>query len=424
MKNLTKNRPSIAVIGSGISGIVSAYWLSKKYDVHLFEYQPKLGGHTNTVTVTDSRGLPVPMDTGFIVFNEPNYPEFRKFMAILGQDYIDSDMSFGYYSHKKKFWYSSDFPAGIFSQKKHLISPVYWRFIAEILRFNRIAKSDLESGFCIGKSLNDYLKVRSFMPEFIEWYLLPMGAAIWSCPTEEMRQFPVDSFFQFWKNHDLFNPGHRPVWKTLANRGQSYLDAFQAQFEGKIHLEEPVLSVERSDKRVIVTTTTDSYTCDHVVLATHADISLRLLKDPTPDEINHLSPWRYSKNIATLHSDTRMMPPDQKAWASWLVHDTQDPATPLAVTYNLNRLQALPTPDIFLLTLNDPHGIDPKLIHQTITYDHPVFTQAAMDTQSKIIHSNGQNNTYFCGAYQGFGFHEDGVKSGLRVAQKLGIQCP
>jgi len=410
---VSQPKKRIAIVGSGISGIVSAWLLSRQYDITLFEASSRLGGHTHTVPVQDSIGQTLGIDTGFIVFNEPNYPNFLKFMSQLDVPYQDSDMSFGYYKHERPFWYASEFPRGLFSQYRNLFSPAYWHFIFEILKFNRMALTDLASGYCQGITLERYLTNRRFSTHFIDWYLLPMGGAIWSCNSKTILQFPCEAFFQFWKNHDLFNPGTRPTWKTLQGRGLSYLHAFEKRFEGQILRDEPVISIRREQGQVHIITSKQQATFDAVVLATHADISLGLLADPSIEETAALSPWSYSQNTGYLHTDWTIMPPKRSGWASWLCHDG-------TVTYDLTRLQRLQTPNSFFLTLNDATRIDPSKIIQTLAYTHPIFTLESMATHALFESLNGTQSTYYCGAYQGFGFHEDGVTSALRVANHLG----
>ena len=357
------SKKNVTIIGSGISGISSAYYLQNDFDVTLIESQHRLGGHTHTVLTHDKTAV----DTGFIVFNLKNYPFFTQFLSDLDVAYQNSDMSFGYYDALSSFWYSSDFPWGVFSQKKHLLSPKFWSFLREINRFNTQVCHDLDAHTMGDLSLDDYLQSIGCSHFFKQSYVLPMGAAIWSCPLSCILSFPAHSFFSFWKNHALLTLGKRPTWKTVKGGSQRYIDAFKAQFNGRILTGCPATSVKRHPHHVTVTLHDHSnIETDYVILATHADQALRLLSDPSTEEKTYLGAWNYSKNTVCLHTDPSVMPPHKNAWSSWLVKKPSNEHTHLQMTYYMNRLQRLNASHDYFVTLNQAEDIDPSTIQHTI----------------------------------------------------------
>lgn len=409
------NKPKIAIVGSGISGISAAYYLDKSFEVTLFEKEPRLGGHTHTVYVQEGETR-VPVDTGFIVFNTQNYPNFTKFLHELGVVSVPSDMSFSYHDPLSHFWYSSDFPSGVFSQKRNLVTPRFWRFLQDIKSFKALILHDLHSGHMQDKTLRSYLNQCPVSDYFIERYVLPMGAAIWSCSITEIQDFPAQSYFEFWKNHSLLDTSGRPVWRTVHQGSNAYIQAFVSSFSGDIKCDSHVYSVKREQGRVVlqIRHQPDQY-FDHVILATHADQTLRLLDAPTPKEKELLSAWRYTPNHAYLHTDSSVMPPKSSAWASWNVRKSGTGA--LTMSYYMNRLQVLPTSTRYFVTLNEPpHRED--LIIKSIPYEHPFYNENSVRTQPhlSLLHSD---QIYFCGSYFGYGFHEDGISSALEVVKRL-----
>ena len=411
----------VVVVGSGISGIVSSYLLDKKYKVTLIESNKRLGGHTHTVKVNEDPLTTLSIDTGFIVFNLINYPLFVNFLSQLKVPFENSDMSFGFYHVEKRFWYSSDFPSGIFSIKKNLFSPCFWQFLFQINDFNKRVLNDLETELLGTLSLGDYLDQLPFSSLLKEAYVLPMGAAIWSCPISELLKFPAQSFFSFWKNHTLLTLRNRPGWKTISNGSQTYINAFLKQFKGSLVVGNGVQTIKRNDQQcVIVLQNGNTIMADKVVLATHADQALSLLVDPSPMEQAVLGSWRYSNNIVYLHTDARVMPPKRNSWASWLVQQSHASDERLTMSYYMNRLQPLNTNKDYFVTLNQNRLIAPEKLIKTIHYKHPIFDQKAIQSQSALKKIN-QGPIYFCGSYFGYGFHEDGVKSAVSVCQKLGV---
>ena len=408
------NRPKIAVIGSGISGIASAYLLDKRYDVTLYESGDYLGGHTNTITVTDGAHF-VPIDTGFIVFNKQNYPLLTQFLDQLSIDYTASDMAFGFHDSVRSFWYSSDRPWGIFSQKKNIISPRYWQFLADIRRFNQHVRADLNTGVLDTQALGEYIATLPVSQLLKDAYLLPMGAAIWSCPIEQILAFPAKAFFEFWNNHDLLTLGKRPQWQTISGGAKQYITAFLSRFSGSVHISTPVRAVQRSPRHCTVYTESGAHDFDYCIIATHADQALNLLQRPTNREKRLLSPWQYSTNTAYLHQDKRFMPPKRSAWASWLVQKNHNS---MAMTYYMNRLQPLHTKQDYFVTLT-PDPVTTTPVIKTAVYTHPVFTAAACETQSELATLNS-GSVRFCGSYFGYGFHEDGIRSAVATCRDLG----
>lgn len=416
---MTHNKPRIAVVGSGISGISAAYYLDSRCEVTLFEANSKLGGHTNTVTVTELGGNTVPIDTGFIVFNTQNYPNFCQFLNDLNVPYVDSDMSFAYYDPTPTFYYSSDIPFGLFAQKCNLFSRRYWRFLKEITGFNAQTLTDLAKGEILPtETLGQYLCRRNVTSYFTQRYVYPMGAAIWSCPVQEIAQYPAKRFFEFWRNHCLLNVNDRPVWKTILGGSKSYIAAFKQAFTGKILTSTPVQSIKRNDNTVTLKSEGKTFEFDKVLIATHADQALKLLADPTDMETALLLPWEYTKNTVYLHTDAAVMPPKKSAWASWCV--TRSDSNQLNLSYYMNRLQPLPSKTNYFVTLNEAAHINRDAIIETIHYTHPKYTFESVNTQDKLSGLN-QHNTFFCGSYFGFGFHEDGIASSLNAIKQMGV---
>lgn len=411
-------KKKVIVIGSGISGISTSYFLDKMYDVTLIESEERLGGHTHTHTITNSDGDAVHVDMGFIVFNTKNYPLFTQFLHELNVPYHNADMSFGFYDRSKNFWYSSKIPKGIFSQKKNLFSPSYISMLLTINRFNKQALADLNSGVMKELSLGQYLDTLTLSPRFKYHYIYPMGAAIWSCPISEILSFPAYSFFSFWKNHELLTLGKRPQWKTITQGSQSYINAFRSVFSGKILTKTSVKKVSRESENIAVYThlSDTPLLCDYVVIATHADTALSLLEKPTKEEKTLLGAWSYSKNEVVLHTDSSVMPPKESGWASWLVQ--KETSNKLMMSYYMNSLQNIPKKDHYFVTLNGTTNIKESRILKKLTLTHPIFNKQTIQTQHQLKSLN-KTNCFFCGSYFGYGFHEDGIRSGYEVAQKL-----
>lgn len=397
-------KPRVAVVGSGITGIAACYALQNHAQVDLFEAQPRLGGHTHTIAVDTETAI----DTGFIVLNDKNYPLFSQFLNELSVPTQASDMSFGY--HDDGYFYTSDIPWGIVGSRWW--SPTHWSVIRTISLFNRTTMADLPTMGTL--SLREYLAQKNYPDAFIHRYLIPMGAAIWSCPDDEILNFPAQSFFAFWDNHCLLQVQDRPRWRTVCGGAQRYLDAFQAQFSGRIHTNTPIQAVLQSDTTAVVRTETESIPFDRVLIAAQADQARACLGNHPLAKC--LAPWRYATNRVTLHTDTSIMPRTAPhRWASWTVHHT---APHCHVTYYMNRLHALNMANThYLVTLNNPDTIQSDKILNDRTERHPIFDTASLATQAVLRQQTPP--IFVAGSYMGYGFHEDGFQWGTHSAQQL-----
>jgi len=424
MKILNK-RKKVAVVGSGISGISAAWFLSQQHDVTLFEKNAKIGGHTNTITL-DIEGKKQPVDTGFIVFNTPNYPNLTAMLKNLDVKTQETEMSFSVTADGGRMEYSGNNLNTLFAQRSNLLSVAHWKMIFEILRFNNQAKKDLGADLPLTLSLGDYLDQHGFSQRMRDYYLLPMAAAIWSCPLETMMLFPIESFLQFFENHGLLNIEDRPQWESVVNGSEQYLKAILAKDAFKVKLASPVEKVYETDFGLAVRTQNgDETVFDDVVFASHADETYRMLDDSLKADFDILDNFKYQENIAYLHSDLSLMPKRKLAWAAWnYLRDTQSKESPVAVTYWMNLLQNIQVETPLLVTLNPSKPPIESLTHQRIVYEHPVFDAAAMSSQPKLTQLQGKHNIWFCGSYFGYGFHEDGLTSSVNLAKLWNIDLP
>ncbi|MCX5579424.1 NAD(P)/FAD-dependent oxidoreductase [Kaistia terrae] len=412
---------SVAVVGSGISGMSAAWLLSRTMRVTLYESEARLGGHSNTVTVPTANG-PIPVDTGFIVYNERNYPNLVALFREIGVETSASEMSFAASLDGGKLEYSGSGINGLMGQRGNVVRPRFWRMMRDILRFYREAPGLLPRTDLDGLTLGDYLDRNHYSPAFVEDHLLPMGAAIWSMTAREMRDYPLLAFVRFFASHGLLNLVDRPAWRTVKGGSREYVQRLSAHFADAIRLKTPVARITREDSRVLITDAsghTDSFT--DVVIATHADQALRLLGDADGTERSVLGAFRYTDNLAVLHSDDRLMPKRRRVWSSWnyIGERQSEGAQPLCVTYWMNRLQNLDNRYPLFVTLNPTRAIDPAKTIDSFQYTHPLFDQPALDAQKQLWRLQGRRNTWFCGAYFGFGFHEDGLQAGLAAAEDL-----
>jgi predicted NAD/FAD-binding protein len=416
---------NIAVIGSGISGISAAYLLQKKHRVTLFEKNDYIGGHTNTVNIPDGPDKGTPVDTGFIVFNQRTYPNLLRFFSQLGIQKRETDMSFGYYSKATGLYYASRNLNSIFAQRINLLRPRYWRFVYEMVAFlKRLRKAYLENRL-EDITLGQYMKKEGFHPEVIHHFVLPWAAAIWSGSDLKMEDFPIRTFAQFYENHGLLSVRNHPTWYFVEGGSQTYVRAFLERFTGNVVKKAQIRAIRRENNQVILMFQDEpDQVYDAVVLATHADQALRLLDDPSAAETRLLSPWKYSQNQTFLHTHAGVMPPDRNAWASWNYSREKDADanSPVTVTYDMNRLQKLKTHHNYFVTLNPVRPIPSEYVIKEIEYEHPQYTFEAFATQPDLDQLNGKNHTYFCGSYFGYGFHEDGMRSGVTVAKKFGLE--
>ncbi len=410
-ENRTDAKKTVAVIGGGVAGIVAAHLLQDSREVTIFEKENYLGGHTHTVSVPNGPDEGTPVDTGFIVFNEATYPFFIKFLHELEVPSRETQMSFGLHCKRTGLTYAGTDLAGLFAQRSNLFSARYYRFLFEIARFCRQGKADLKDGQELG-TLDDYVRRHRFSPYMVENYLLPMAAAIWSTPAGRVGQFPALSFLRFFNNHGLLSLLDRPRWRTVSGGSSSYVRAFSRRFRGTVRLDAPIARVLRTAAGVSVEVVGEEPRIfDDVFIAAHADQALRLLGDPSPEESRLLGAWRYEENTTVLHTDVSVLPPAPKAWACWNFRREAEEESRVFVTYAMNLLQGLAAQKQYLVTLNRPSLHDQSHVLASLVYHHPVYTRESMETQSSLSSLNGRRNTYFCGSYFGFGFHEDAVRS-------------
>ncbi len=427
----------VAIVGSGISGLAVAHRLREHADVTLFEAGDYFGGHTHTVDVTlpGADGAPVThgVDTGFLVFNERTYPNLIALFAELGVVTAKSDMSFSVKVPKSGAgraleWSGSSLDT-VFAQRRNLLRPAFWRMLRDIVRFNRLctrlARSGADTSPALLQPLADFLREQRFSEEFRDWYFLPMMGCIWSCPTDQMLKFPVATMVRFCHNHGLIQVTDRPQWWTVAGGARHYVDKILAGIADK-RLSTPVRRIERHAQGVRITSgegaaaRTEDF--DKVVLATHSDQALALLAAPSASEAAVLGAIRYQANHAVLHTDASVLPQRRKAWAAWNYEraaDTRRESAQVCLHYLLNMLQPLPFAQPVVVSLNPVSPIEEALVLDRFDYAHPVFDMAAIRAQKEVPALQGQQHTYYCGAWTGYGFHEDGLKSGLLVAELL-----
>ena len=408
----------VAIIGSGISGLVAASRLSKRHEVHVFERNEWIGGHTHTVDVEhgDRRYA---IDTGFIVYNERNYPNFSAILAELGVETQPTRMTVGFSSDRTGLEYSGSSLDGLFAQRRNLFRPAFWGMLSEVLRFFREAARLLATPDS-SVSLGDFLDHHGFAPGFQQDHLLPMGAAIWSCPPQQIRSFPALSFARFFANHGLLSLRDRPQWRVISGGSARYVEALCAPFRDRIRLEAPVSSVRRSPAGVEIDVSGGaSESFDALVFACHSDEALALQEDPTPEEKEVLGAIRYQRNDVVLHTDDRFLPRERRARAAWNYHVPPEPTSAATVTYDMNALQGIDAPVSFLVTLNSTEAIDPEKVLGRFEYAHPIFDAPAIEVQTRQAALGAKVRTAYCGAYWGYGFHEDGVCSGLAAAEAV-----
>jgi uncharacterized protein len=413
-ENLGSRKLEVAVVGSGISGLSAAWLLSKRHHVTLYETDSRIGGHSNTVDVGS-----VAVDTGFIVYNEATYPNFSALLVHLGVATVPTKMTFAVSLDDGRLEYSGTGLAGLFAQPRNIVSPRFWGMLRELVRFYREASLAAEN---MGDmSLDAYLDSCGYGTAFREDHLYPMAAAIWSTPAAEIGEYPARAFIRFCENHGLLKLTNRPLWRTLVGGSRAYVEKI-AKAIPEIRTNTSVLAVRRHRDGVeIVSRGGEVRRFDQIVLATHADQALEMLADPTAEEERLLGAFDYCANSAVLHSDATLMPQRRRVWSSWnYMSGDRGNSRRLAVSYWMNRLQALPNAKPIFLTLNAHRQIHKESILYTTDYTHPIFNARAMKAQSQLWSLQGQRNTWFCGGYFGAGFHEDGLQAGLAVAEALG----
>ena len=412
----------IAVIGSGVSGLSAAWLLSKAHQVTLYEADSRLGGHAHTVDAETSQGS-IPVDTGFIVYNETNYPNLTALFAHLDVETVASDMSFGVSLDDGGFEYSSVSLAGLLAQRRNLFRPRFWTMISDLLKFQRHGAADARC-WNAETSLTDYMAQRGFCRAFQEDHLLPQAAAIWSASLKDIGDYPARALLRFFDNHGLLklNFKERPQWRTVKGGSRAYIARLIADFPGRVLLSSPVRSVTRMGEGVVVETSgglAERY--DRVVVAAHADQALRMLSNPTANERQVLGAFRYSHNRTVLHGDAGFMPNRKAAWSSWNHRGATGLDADASITYWMNKLHAMPAgSDPLFVTLNPPREPARSGVHLEQDYEHPMFDAAAAAAQPRLPALQGEGGVWFCGAYFGSGFHEDGLQSGLAVAEAIG----
>jgi predicted NAD/FAD-binding protein len=414
-------RKRVAVIGAGISGLASAYFLARRHQVTVFEAASYAGGHTNTVDV-ELDGMRYPVDTGFLVFNDRTYPNLIALFRELGVRAHPSDMSFSVSVEKGRFEWAGTNLNTLFGQRRNLFSPRLIGMVRDILRFNRNATDYLAQMQQAPKSLAQLLESNAYGAAFRDDYLLPMAGCIWSCAPGDILDFPAATFLQFCLNHGLLQVSNRPQWKTVVGGGREYVHRILGTLSD-VRLNTPVLAVRPSGGGAEITSSSGTEHFDAVVMATHAPQTLAMLSEPTAQQAQLLSAIRYQENTAVLHTDRSLLPRRQRVWSAWnyLASERVAGVRPVCVSYLINRLQPLPFRTPVIVTLNPVEPVDPAQLIQQFTYEHPVFDQAAIDAQEQLNSIQGTSGIWFAGAWTGYGFHEDGLKSALRIARHFDV---
>ena len=410
----------IAIIGSGISGLTSAYLLNRNHDITVFEASDYIGGHTHThnIKIKDKEYA---VDTGFIVYNERTYPNFIKLLDTLGVERQLSTMGFSVKSASEDYEYAGESLNSLFAKRSNIFRLGFLRMLYEMYRFGK--KSDSTGlGLDVSITLGTYLRSENYSNEFINYFIIPMGAAIWSTPANKVLDMPAYFFIKFFYNHGMLEIINRPKWWVIKDGSSAYIKKIIKGFESKINLSSPIRTVSRLDNGIEIETANSKKPLmfDAVVFATHSDQALGMLKDPTEKEKDILSSIPYQKNEVLLHTDSSVLPKRKLAWASWNYQLDSNPESPVVLTYNMNILQSLDCDETFCVTLNDHQSVDKSKVLKKITYHHPLFTVKGIEAQKRKLEISGVNNTYYCGAYWHNGFHEDGVASAIEVCKHFG----
>lgn len=408
----------IAIVGAGISGLVCAYLLGGSHEIALYERESRLGGHTNTVVVSHE-GREIAVDTGFIVFNERNYPNFCKLLRRLGIASRATTMSFSVHEEGSGFEYGGTSLAGVIGPWTNLLRPRWWHVVGGVAMLGRNGRAlltELGPDATIGEVYGSGALRRGLLDD----YLVPMASAIWSVPRKSLMEFPARFLLRFFDNHGMLDLRRRPQWRTIEHGSGAYVEAMMGVIGRSARTSERVTSIERGAEGVVVRTAGTREVFDQVILASHADESLAMLADASAVEREVLSAMPYRANEVVLHTDRRLLPRRRRCWAAWNYRLTGDPSRPAAVTYNMTMLQGLGTREPLCVSLNDTEAIDPALILGRFTYHHPVYTVAGDRARARWGAISGVGRTHYCGAYWGNGFHEDGVVSALRVCERLG----
>jgi uncharacterized protein len=410
----------IAIVGAGIAGLTSLHLLAPEHEVVVFEADDRPGGHTRTVAVETSEGVDR-IDTGFIVYNDRTYPGFERLLARLGVETQPSEMSFSVSDGAGEFEYSGASANGLFARRSSLVRPSFHRMVRDLLRFNREAPALIGLNGS-GPTLLDFLDEGGYSREFVDRLIVPQAAAVWSADPRELRSFPAALLAEFFDNHGMFGFRGRPSWRTVTGGSERYVERLVAPLRDRLRLAEPVVRVERFEDRVEVTTAAGGpQAFDEVILAVHSDQALAMLADPSPTEAALLAAIPYQLNDVVLHTDASLLPRRRRARASWNFHLQDEPAERATVTYYMNRLQSLAGERHYCVTLNRSEAIAPERVISRRPFAHPVFTHRGLAAQRRWPEISGVRRTHYCGAYWGYGFHEDGVQSALRVCERFGV---
>ncbi|HLG92270.1 MAG TPA: FAD-dependent oxidoreductase, partial [Acidimicrobiales bacterium] len=413
----------VAVVGTGVSGVVCAYLLSRRHEVSVFEAEDRPGGHTRTVSVASPEG-DLALDTGFIVYNERTYPGLTRLFGELGVPTQPSDMSFSVSDEPSGLEWQASRPGTVFAQRRNLLRPAFLRMLGDVARFNRYGRRLLGSGPAGDRTLGELLAEGRWSRQFSDWYLVPLGSSIWSADPRGFDQIPLSTLVGFFDRHGLLSVGDKPRWRAVSGGARRYVDAALSgvRASGRLHLGQRVEQVLRVREGVEVRIEGGAgHRFDQVVVATHSDQALELLADASAEEKEVLGAIRYRTNQAVLHTDASLMPACRRAWASWNYRRPVDPAGGPTVTYHLNRLQGLGVAAQYFVSLNQLDAVDPSAVVETFSFDHPVIDAGAVAAQARWAEVSGRRGVWFCGAYWGFGFHEDGLQSALRVCRALGV---
>lgn len=419
-ENIKPGKPlKIAVVGTGIAGMSAAWLLSMKHNVTVFEQEGRLGGHSHTVDVSKNLGHQ-PVDTGFIVYNEVNYPNLVALFDYLGVETQPSDMTFSVSLEQGIFEFGSKNVSAVFGQRSNIIKPKFWGMLSDVKQFFQDANEFLEKETLDYKlTLGQFLKLKRYSEKFVEQFILPMGAAIWSTKPEEMREQPAYTFMRFFSSHGLLRFKNQIPWRTVSGGSQSYVEKLTAEYKDKVQLSKGIKLVKRKSNLVEITDCNgEMETFDHVVIATHGDQALNMLDDPSLLESDILGSFRYTDNRVLLHCDPALMPKRKSIWSSWNFLGTKQNS--VSVTYWMNLLQNIDNDNPLFVSVNPIIEPDPGLLHQSFDYQHPFFDIKAWTAQRRLWDLQGTNRTWYCGSYFGYGFHEDGLQSGLAVAEELG----
>lgn len=420
--------PTLAIIGTGIAGLGSAHFLYRDFDLTLFEQNNYIGGHTHTITVPERKThRPIPIDTGFMVYNEVTYPHLTRLFAELNVATKPTDMSFSVNHRDLGLEFCGSSLNHLFAQRRNLVSPRFWRMLRAINRFNEEAVAAIDDPAVQELTLRDYIQARGYGEDFFHLYLVPMSSAVWSTPPEQMLAFPAATLLRFFHNHGFLGLHTQHPWRTVQGGAKSYVERLTAPWRDCIHTGAKAVKILRpagGQGVTVVTADGARQSFDHVILACHADQALQLLEQPTQEEDRLLRPFRYQVNIATVHTDSRVMPRQRRAWASWNYEIAGDPRRrgATATHYWMNSLQSVSDRENYFVSIDRPEAIDPACSLKRITYQHPLFSLEAIRAQAELPRLNTQSrrqSTYFCGSYFGYGFHEDALRSALNLATVL-----